>query len=283
MARGNGIIVSANPQGIFKEGVIASGQTPKPGTVLQMDPTVALVGNCHTFKIYDRVSSGNRPAGALWVLLPDSLQGKLNSDAYAAGDRAFLYCPQAGEELNMLLLDITGEDDDHTKGELLAIDDTTGKLVAYSATVGGITNPTTAATLSATADAGSLLDSATYFATYAWKKNGTTTLAAPTQAAGQAVVSGTNKLTLTIPAAPTGVDGVDVFISTAAVGPYFRVRTDVTPATTIHVDALITAAMKTIGLPNSNTGAAPQDYPFQLLETVTNPTADTLAWVSYGG
>lgn len=130
MARGNEIIVTANPKGNFLEGYIATGETPKPGTVLQIDPTVALKNGRHTWKIYNRDADGNRPVGPLAVLLPDHLQGKTATDAYAASTRCFLYCPLPGDELNMLLLDIAGTGDDHSAGELLIVDDGTGKLIA---------------------------------------------------------------------------------------------------------------------------------------------------------
>lgn len=130
MARGNEIIVSANPRGVFMEGFIKSGQTPKPGTILQLDASVALQAGRHTFKIYDRAADGDRPAGALWILYQDWLQGGLTSTAYAAGDRAFLYSPVAGEEFNLLLGDVAGTADDHALGEVLMVDDGTGKLIA---------------------------------------------------------------------------------------------------------------------------------------------------------
>lgn len=134
MARGNCILVSA-PRGKFLwEGIIAAGETPKPGQIVQMDPSVDLVGGRHTWKIYNADADGGRPKGPLIVLLEDSYQGKTVSDAYAAGDRAFGYIPLPGDELNLLLGDVAGTADDHTKGEILIVDDTTGKLVATTGT-----------------------------------------------------------------------------------------------------------------------------------------------------
>ena len=134
MARGNGIIVSAEPKGRYMEGYIASGETPKPGTVLQIQAATALRGGRHTFEIYNADADGGMPKGPLYVLLPDDLRGIPVTTAYAAGDRCFLYTPVAGDELNMLLLDVSGTGDDHTKGEMLIIDDTTGKLIATTGT-----------------------------------------------------------------------------------------------------------------------------------------------------
>lgn len=134
MARGNGIIVSAEPKGRYMEGFIASGETPKPGTILQIQVATALRGGRHTFEIYNADADGGRPKGPFYVLLPDECRGKTASDAYAAGDRCFLYTPLPGDELNLLLLDIAGTGDDHTKGETLIVDDTTGKLIATTGT-----------------------------------------------------------------------------------------------------------------------------------------------------
>jgi Zn-dependent M28 family amino/carboxypeptidase len=130
MSRGNLIIVSSEPRGKFDEGYIATGQTPKPGVVMQVDYTVALKGGRFTWTPYNRDADGNHPAGPLAVLLNDYLRGIPVSTAYAAGDRCFLYIPGAGDELNMLLGDVAGTADDHTIGELLIVNDGDGKLVA---------------------------------------------------------------------------------------------------------------------------------------------------------
>jgi len=130
MARGNTIVVSCDPKGRFEEGYIASGETPKPGQILQRDPTVALRNGRFTYKMYNLTADGNRPVGALWVLREDFLQGKDATQAYAAGDRCFLYCPLPGDELNLLVLDVVGTGDDKTAGAALSVDDGTGKLVA---------------------------------------------------------------------------------------------------------------------------------------------------------
>lgn len=130
MARGNCIVVSANPQGRFMEGIIGVGHTPKPGQPMQVDPSVALVGGRHTYVPYSRDADGNMPKGPLYILREDAFQGKTVNDAYAAGDRAFLYCPQAGDELNCIVLNISGTADDHSLGEIMMLDTETGKLIA---------------------------------------------------------------------------------------------------------------------------------------------------------
>lgn len=129
MARGNCIIVTANPRGVFEEGYVKTSQTFYPGMVVQRDASVALSGGVHTYKIYDRDADGDQPAGAFWVVMENYLLGKTTADSYAAGERCFFYSPVAGEELNLLLLNIAGTADDHALGEILMVDDGTGKLI----------------------------------------------------------------------------------------------------------------------------------------------------------
>jgi len=134
MARGTEIIVSANPRGVFAEGTLTA-ITPKPGTIMQIDISAGLDGTGRfTYEIYNADADGGRPKGPLFILLPDRLQGKLETDAYTSAGHCFLYTPVAGEEFNMLLIDIAGTGDDHTAGEMLIVDDTTGKLIATTGT-----------------------------------------------------------------------------------------------------------------------------------------------------
>lgn len=130
MARGNLIIVTADPKGQFEEGFVATGETFYPGMIVQRDASVALKGGRHTYKIYNRDADGDHPAGAFWVVLGDIMQGHISSDSIAAGERCFLYAPRSGEELNLLVANIAGTADDHALGEILMVDDGTGKLVA---------------------------------------------------------------------------------------------------------------------------------------------------------
>lgn len=134
MARGSRIIVSADPKGKFTEGVIATAE--KPGTIMQVDPTVALAGGRHTYKVYDQSADGEQPTGAFWVLTEEllALQGKGPTDAYTAGDRCSLYAPQDGEELNLLFGDTSGTADDVALGAKLMVDDGTGKVINTTGT-----------------------------------------------------------------------------------------------------------------------------------------------------
>lgn len=132
MARGNSIIVDAEPQGKFTEGYVATGQTFYPGMVVQRDATVALISGRHTYKYYDRAADGDQPIGAFWIVTErlNAMFGKSMSDSYTAGERCSLYSPMAGEELNLLVANLSGTADDHALDEILMVDDGTGKLVA---------------------------------------------------------------------------------------------------------------------------------------------------------
>jgi hypothetical protein len=129
MAKGNCIIVSSNPKGVFLEGVIDG--TPKPGTVMQIKAATAAQGGRFTWEVFNTSADGEQRIIA--VLLEDSLQGKAATAAYVDGDRCFLYCPIAGEMLNMLVADVAGTGTTAAEakaiGDLLMVDDGTGKLI----------------------------------------------------------------------------------------------------------------------------------------------------------
>lgn len=148
MAKGNEIIVSANPRGVFLEGTLSGAL--KPGTVVQIDVSEGIDSNGNfSWEAYNADADGNRRMIA--VLLPDTLRGKLATEAYTSGDHCFVYVPAPGEQLNMLIADVAGTADDHAFGELLIVDDGTGKLIATTGTpesepfmlLEAITDPTT--------------------------------------------------------------------------------------------------------------------------------------------
>lgn len=120
--KGNEIIVSTEPKGRF-EGCIIDG-TPKPGTCMQMKAGVEAVQGQYTFEVYNRAADGI-PAPVI-VLREDNMQGKTATQAYADNDQGFLYWPQVGECLNMLLTDPNAA---IAIGDKYSIDDGTGKLV----------------------------------------------------------------------------------------------------------------------------------------------------------
>lgn len=128
MAKGNEIIITAEPKGVFLEGFISG--TPKPGTVMQVKAATEPVGGQHTWEVFNQ--SGDGAEALIAVLLPQKWQGKIATDAYVTGDRGQLYCPAMGEDLNMLVANISGTSDAFAIGDRMMVDDTTGKLVADS-------------------------------------------------------------------------------------------------------------------------------------------------------
>jgi len=131
MAKGNEIIVSANPRGVFMEGTINGAL--QPGIVVQLDVSEGLDANGRPdWEAYNAAADGNQRLIA--ILLPDVNRGKLATDAYVSGDHCFVYVPVAGEEFNMLVGDVAGTGDDHAFGDIMMVDDGTGELVATTGT-----------------------------------------------------------------------------------------------------------------------------------------------------
>lgn len=131
MSRRNRILISTEPKGRFCEGVGTTGETYYPGMVVQRDPTASMQNGRPVFKLYNRDADGNRPAGAHWIVLEDYLQGKTVSDSLSGinGDRLFLYAPLPGDELNLLYENVAGTADDVAAGDLLIVNDGTGKFI----------------------------------------------------------------------------------------------------------------------------------------------------------
>lgn len=128
MASGNEIIVSSEPRGRFTEGYIVG--TPKPGTIVQLKAATEPIGGRFTYEPYNQ--SGDGVAATIAILLPDKLQGKTELDAYADGDRCFLYFPAMGEEFNMLVATSQAL----AIGDLLIVNDGDGLLVPTAGTPG---------------------------------------------------------------------------------------------------------------------------------------------------
>ncbi len=127
MSLGNRIILTPD-RGYPLEGVINTGETPSPGTIVQIDPTQATQGGRFVWKIYDRAADGDRPAGPFIVLREDIGQGKTMTDAYVAGTHCFGFVPLPGCQLNLLYKNESGTTDDVTAGVLFIVDDASGKV-----------------------------------------------------------------------------------------------------------------------------------------------------------
>jgi hypothetical protein len=148
MAKGNCIIVTADPKGRFEECFISG--TPKPGTAMEIKLGVAAKGGRWTMEAAGTTAANSTLSGMaadgnripIAILLggcdPHAAvpPGGLSTDAYVDGQRGVVYYPVPGEEMNVLLMDIsgTGADQDFVVGTKLIVDDGTGKFLSSSST-----------------------------------------------------------------------------------------------------------------------------------------------------
>jgi len=122
MSSQNQIVVSPNPLGHFIEGTLTAVAI-LPGTHVSID-TAGL------YEAWNESADGVK--GEVIVLIEDALQGRDVSTTYDASDRFFAYIPLPGDELQCLFKNISGTADSFVIGELVMIDDTTGKLITES-------------------------------------------------------------------------------------------------------------------------------------------------------
>lgn len=130
MSQGNRIVMTDHPRGVELEGII--GDTSSPGTIMQVKAATALSAFEPTWIAAAVGADGDQVLGA--VLTEDRLQGKLITDAYVNGTKCFLYCPIAGEYMNLLCGEIGGTANYFTIGDRLFIDAESGLLVPESGT-----------------------------------------------------------------------------------------------------------------------------------------------------
>jgi hypothetical protein len=126
VALGNKIVINApEAKGRYLEGIIEG--TPKPGTIMQIKAaTEPDAGGRFTWQAFD--ASGSGAPKLIAVLDYDKVQGKTATDAYVTGKRGTVYIPLPGDELNVLLDDLTGTGatSDFAIGDLLMPVDGTG-------------------------------------------------------------------------------------------------------------------------------------------------------------
>lgn len=121
--RGSKIIVTADPRGRRDEGTITD--TSKPGTLMEKVPATAATQGRFSYRARSSTEGAKSP---ICVLLENWVLGKIYSDAYAANERCFLYWPNAGDELNLILGDVSGTGDAAIAiGDLFGVH-TTGKI-----------------------------------------------------------------------------------------------------------------------------------------------------------
>jgi len=135
--KGSKIIVTADPKGQFDEGYVNTGETFYPGICVQRDATQSTVGGRFVYKLYAPGTDGENPLGSYWivtekmaVLQGSAIASSTSFPSFAAGARVEVYSPRAGEDINLLIKNLSGTGDDHTKGEKLMVDTGTGMFIA---------------------------------------------------------------------------------------------------------------------------------------------------------
>jgi hypothetical protein len=118
MAKGNKIIVTANPKGHFEEIIVVG--TPKPGTAMH-PTTAARVGGALSMEPAGTTSGQGMGADGdqipIAILLsaldhPACPPGDIATTAYVTAARGAVYYPAMGEELNILFGNQSGTADD---------------------------------------------------------------------------------------------------------------------------------------------------------------------------
>jgi hypothetical protein len=127
--KGNKIIVTDDPRGVYLAGVI--GPAALPGSIMEVDPTVAVdVQGRKTWRYAQPGADGG--ATLVAILIEDAEQGKTALNAYVAGTFGRLYVPLPGEDMNVLLVDATGTgtSDTYPVGGYLEVKNNTGRFCA---------------------------------------------------------------------------------------------------------------------------------------------------------
>lgn len=123
------IVLAANPRGMFLEGQIEG--TPKPGIMCSVKANTAFILGRPVWVPYAG-ATGERDLVA--ILYNDYYQGRGIDEAYVTGDRCFLYVPYAGEEMKVLVKNITGTADAFQIGQKLIVETATGKFLITAST-----------------------------------------------------------------------------------------------------------------------------------------------------
>ena len=127
----NVIVLTAAPAGRFLEGTLSGVATP--GMLMQVKAGVALDGSGRlTWEKFNGAADGERTLIA--ILREDLMTGRKKTDAYADGDRIYLYCPIPGDELQVLVKNETGTAESFQVGDKLIADDGTGLFVPTTGT-----------------------------------------------------------------------------------------------------------------------------------------------------
>lgn len=128
---GEVIIVTPEPRGNFREEIHVG--TSLPGTCVTVLAATEPVNGKFSYEPYNTDADGAQ--SEVCVLLEDELQGSLVTTAYATGVTARHYWPQAGDLLQMLVANVSGTPDNFQIGDLMMIEDGTGKLLITTGSV----------------------------------------------------------------------------------------------------------------------------------------------------
>lgn len=125
--KGNKIVLQDinNDKGCRLEGTISGALAP--GVHVEISPGVAFTNGRPTYRVYQPGADGNRRA--IIILLNNPFNGQSPLTAYADGDHGFFYVPQAGEEMNVLAADVAGTGDIHTIGDVMIVQNSSGKVI----------------------------------------------------------------------------------------------------------------------------------------------------------
>lgn len=128
--KGTRILITSKPRGVFED-VYVTG-TPKPGTMMEIDPAVAAIGGIFRYQVAgtEAGSSGqymteDGDKKCIAVLLEKDQEAGTYDTSYVAGDLGRLYYPAMGEQLNARVGDVSGTGDDYIIGTELMIDENT--------------------------------------------------------------------------------------------------------------------------------------------------------------
>jgi hypothetical protein len=134
---GNKIVVAAEPQGRFVDGIVSGALYP--GMAVEIYSGVEPINGRFTYRVCTPGTNGYPSAVA--VLCEDELQGVAATVAYTTGYYCRVYYPLFGEEINCLVKNIAGTGDTHAIGDLFMIENASGLLIASTAAAVGTRAP----------------------------------------------------------------------------------------------------------------------------------------------
>ena len=132
--KGTRISITSKPRGVFEDVYVVG--TPKPGTCMEIEPSVEPVGGVFHYAVYGTqgASSGQYVSNdgdrkAIAILLEYDPEGGIYSRSYVDDEMGRVYWPAMGEQFNMLVKVISGTPDTFVIGEEMMIEDGSGKLL----------------------------------------------------------------------------------------------------------------------------------------------------------